>query len=242
MLLSVPAVFFSVNAYAQSRSSTRTETQTASNVSAELVKGKLSPAHSKPGDPVEMRLNSDVKSNGQLVLKKGTVVTGVVRSVKQVDQKSSAGQAQSMMDIEWFAPATQGASQVMFAVQSLSSINSFSQPTSDDVTEARFLSAGPVASTTSASANGQSNVALMKMPSIVAADRQTSSMIQHNLDLSGDQQIFRTGRGEVVSATGSRQSVDLFSRMANDTVVTSKNKDFEITSGATMQLAVGVKR
>ena len=48
--------------------------------------------------------------------------------------------------------------------------------------------------------------------------------------------------GELVSAAGSKQSVELFSHLSNDTMITSPSKDFEISSGAQMQLLVGVSK
>ena len=41
---------------------------------------------------------------------------------------------------------------------------------------------------------------------------------------------------------GLKQSVDLFSHLSNDTVITSPYENFEISSGAQMQLLVGVKK
>jgi hypothetical protein len=90
--------------------------------------------------------------------------------------------------------------------------------------------------------NGQSNAALMSMPSVVAADQQTTANLENSFGFSGQQQLFKTGRGDLVSATGSRQSVDVFSRMSNDSVLTSRNKNFEVSSGAQMQLLVGVEK
>jgi hypothetical protein len=46
----------------------------------------------------------------------------------------------------------------------------------------------------------------------------------------------------VRSAGGSKHSVDLFSHLSNDTLITSPRENFEIFSGAQMQLLVGVKK
>jgi hypothetical protein len=46
----------------------------------------------------------------------------------------------------------------------------------------------------------------------------------------------------LVAAGGTRESLDLFSHLNNDTVITSPSKNFEISSGARMQLLVGVKK
>src|SRR5262245_49048870 len=74
------------------------DAQSESRVSAEMVKGKLNPATSKPGDEIAVRLNEDVKSNGQVLLKKGSTIKGVVRKVNRSENKGAAkasGTAQS---------------------------------------------------------------------------------------------------------------------------------------------------
>jgi hypothetical protein len=86
----------------------------------------------------------------------------------------------------------------------------------------------------------QSNTALLNMPSVVAADAQTATAIDSGLGASSSGQLFKVGRGQLVSAGGSQQSLDIFSHLNNDTVITAAAKDFEITAGAQMQLLVGV--
>jgi hypothetical protein len=98
------------------------------------------------------------------------------------------------------------------------------------------------AATSATRASGQSNVALLSMPSVVAVDHQTSSAIESSLGTASSGQLFKVGHGELVTAGGSQQSVDLFSHLSNDTVITSSGKNFEISSGAQMQLLVGVNR
>jgi hypothetical protein len=268
------------------RQKARSEVQTATTARAELVKGKLSPAQSKPGDSISVRLTEDVKSNGEVVLKKGTVVTGVVRGVKQVDSKNSAsGHAHSMLEVEWLAPALQGnaASRVMIALQGVTQISPLYQDdasatsstgrssgssaiasrpagatgtgllggvsgvatsaVSAATTSVSALPVGdvpPAAATTSV--NGQTNTALMSMPSIVALDSKTTSVFQSDFGFAGDPQIYKTGRGEMITGTGAHQSVDLFSRMTNDTVITSQNRNFEIGTGAQIRLLVGIEK
>ena len=73
------------------------QSNSASSVAAELTKGKLSPSDSKPGDMVVVKLRNDLKSNGELVLKKGTAITGVVRTVKSAEGLSAMG-------VEWLVP------------------------------------------------------------------------------------------------------------------------------------------
>ena len=106
------------------QAASRAAAQTQSSVSAELVKGRLNPAKSKPGDEVAVRLNEDLKSNGEVVLKKGSTVRGVVKKVQRIDSKASArgsGSAQSMMELQWFAPRLSGAAsqQLNVALQSV---------------------------------------------------------------------------------------------------------------------------
>lgn len=280
------------------------QANSATHVAAEMTKGKLSPAESKPGDTVVLKLKDDVKSNGEVVLKKGTTVTGVVRNVKQADAKGSSkgeakGQAQSMMEVEWLAPAAaqgKAAQNLSIVLQSVTQINPIYQreqrsSTSDDfdfagagaastavarpvsnsggqnggllggvggvvgatgsVATGTVGAVGSVGSSVGAAtgaassatrASGQSNVALLSMPSVVAVDHQTSSAIESSLGTASSGQLFKVGHGELVSAGGSQQSVDLFSHLSNDTVITSPNKNFEISSGAQMQLLVGVNK
>jgi hypothetical protein len=227
----------------------------ATNVSAELTKGKLNPSQSKPGDEVTLRLKEDLRSNGEVVLKKGTTITGVVRSVNR-------GDARSLVAIEWLAPSGSGPAkhELMLAVQSVTQVNPLYA--SRQESESDWNAATPPASVgnaggglpggTLSSATGtvasatkvssRSNVALLSMPSVVAADAQTSASVQSNLGVSSEQQLFHTGKGEVVTAGGSKQSIEIFSHLTNDTVLTSKSKNFEISSGAQMQLLVGVRK
>ncbi len=274
------------------------QTYSASHVSAEMTKGKLNPSESKPGDTVALRLKDDVKSNGEVVLKKGTTITGIVRNVKRSEAK---GEGQSMMAIEWLAPAAQGNTgrDLSFTLQSIMQVNSLYQheqnEAADDfglagnsatpgaiarparpasggggggllssvggsvagatagvatigsgaiggVTGSVASTAGSVTSVSSTQAGSQSNAALLNMPSVVAVDHQTSAAIENQLGAASSNPLFKVGHGEMVSAGGSKQSVDIFSHLNNDTVITSPNKNFEITSGAQMQMLVGVRK
>jgi hypothetical protein len=277
-----------LNAVAQVKGSAKSNS--AANVAAEVTKGKLNPAESKPGDTIAVRLKDDVKSDGEVVLKKGTTITGVVRNVKHAEAKSSAkgdakGQAQSMMEIEWLVPSAQGkaAQNLSFTLQSVSQVNPIyrhEQQAAEDIafagagsasTAARPVpagaanaggllggtvgattgvvgaTAGTVGATTgvvagTVGAGSQSSAALLSAPTVVAADQQTSSMIASNLGSSSSGQLFKVGQGQLVTAGGSQQSVDIFSRLNNDTVITSASRNFEISSGAQMQMLVGVNR
>jgi hypothetical protein len=102
----------------------RADAHSESRVSAEMVKGKLNPASSKPGDEIAVRLNEDVKSNGEVLLKKGSTIKGVVRKVQRAERKGGAkgdAAAQSMMQLEWMAPGLSGAAsqQLNVALQSV---------------------------------------------------------------------------------------------------------------------------
>jgi len=220
----------------------------ATSVSAVLTSGKLNSSESKPGDRVMLKLKDDVKSNGEVVLKKGTPITGVVRNVNRVDGKTDAmGHAQSMIEVEWFAPESQGrtAQQLSVALQSVVQVSPAyaSRPESDGEWElATSTSASTSSQARSGGRLGVTNVALLSMPSVVAADAQTASALQTDLGISGDHKLFQTGHGQIVSAGGSKQSLDIFSHMNNDTLLTSRSKNFEITSGAQVQLLVGMIR
>jgi hypothetical protein len=237
-----------------------------------------------------VRLKEDVKSNGQVVLKKGSTITGVVRNVKNAEANNGAkgevkAQAQSMMNIEWLAPAAEGkaAQNLSFALQSVAQVNPIyrheQESAADDFALASRSAAstavarpiganaggllGGVVGTTTTVTGGavgavdgigslgssvnsatrtssESNAALLNMPSVVAADQQTSSMIESNLGSSSSGQLFKLGHGQLVTAGGSQQSVDIFSHLNNDTVITSASRNFEISSGAQMQMLVGV--
>jgi len=262
-----------IAAFAMPGTAQRIRGSSATNASAEITKGKLSPADSKPGDQVTMRLKDDLKSNGEVVLKKGTTITGVVRNVQRIDAKSAAPDAvQSMMEIVWLAPAGT-TNQLMVAVQSVTHVNKsyaarqdsdadWAVPSGSASTGGSAQSGGLVGGTLSATSNViggiggvgkgalesttrvsmEPNKALMSMPSIVRVDAQTAASLQNSFGLSGDSQLYHTGKGELVTAGGSRQSLEIFSYLNNDTVLTSKSKNFEITSGAQMQLIIGVRK
>src|SRR5207249_784297 len=100
-------------------------TNSASHVAVGMTKGKLNPAESHPGDTVTIVLKGDVRSNGELIFRKGTPITGVVRNVKRADTKGKwTSQAESMMQIEWLVPATQarGVHSVSFALESVAQL------------------------------------------------------------------------------------------------------------------------
>src|SRR5438874_2692185 len=79
----------------------------ATSVAAELIKGKLSPADSKPGDQITVRLKEDLKSNGDIVLKKGTIITGIVRHASRPEGKAGATEPEFVVEVEWLAPTAE---------------------------------------------------------------------------------------------------------------------------------------
>ncbi len=214
---------------------------TATAVGAEMTQGLLSPSESKAGDQVVLRLKDDVKSNGQVVLQKGTTINGVVRKVSWLDGKTEAsGAALSMLEIEWFTPAfVAGSHELLIAVQSVLQA-SRGTPTGIAGDRPVLESAGS-ALTARTKADLQLNKALMRMPTVVPADAKTAKSLESNFGVSGDQ-LFVTGNGEVVTAGGSKESLEIFSHMNNDTVMTSESRTFEVSSGAQLQLLIGVKK
>jgi hypothetical protein len=218
-----------------------TPSNSAARVAAELTKGKINPVESRPGDAVALTLKNDLRSNGEVVLKKGTVITGVVRSVKRPDVKGAARiesnpQAQSMVAVEWFAPDSEKKGQnLSIALETVKQVHTGIEPEADRDSNWADL-------TRQNSSIVATNPAMMRMPSVVAVDHQTSSAIEGDLDTSDSGPLFKVGHGELVANGASQQSVDIFSHLRNDTVITSPSRTFEISSGAQMQLLVGMNR
>jgi hypothetical protein len=147
------------------------------------------------------------------------------------------------MEIEWMEPISQSQAprRLMLAVQSVTqtSRSAVGSPApAENLEDARVGTVG----LTSVVKATSSNAALLRMPSVVAADSQTTSSLQSRLGMSGDSQLFQTGHGLVIGSGGSRHSLDLFTHMNNDTVLTSPSRNFEISSGAQIQLLIGVRK
>jgi hypothetical protein len=206
-----------------------------------MTQGRLNPEDSKPGDMLVLKLQDDVKSNGALILKKGTTITGIVRNVK----RGEAGNTSAMLEIEWLAPVTQRnvAQSLSIALQSVAHVNTTykDEPQADNAS-ASFVAAAGSGTIGNVAASVAENLAMKSMPSVVTVDQQTSATIENSLGMSSSDPLFKVGQGQVQTAGGSPQTVDLFSHLNNDTVITSASKDFEISTGAQMQLLVGVKR
>jgi hypothetical protein len=252
-------VFAGVVLNAQVRSAT--QTNSATRVAAEMTKGRLNPTESKPGDIVSVRLKNDLKSNGYVVLKKGTTITGVVRNVKCADAQTlsidAKAQMRSLIEIEWLTPASEGRAIPKISI-ALQSVTQAASSVHDETIEQGSHVDSNIAPGIPASSAGRSlrnsggnvlpaevvsataNPALVSMPFVVAVDHQTSTAIEGGLESSASGQLFKVGQGELMTASGSQQSVDLFSHLDNDTVIAASGKSFEISSGAQMQFLVGV--
>jgi hypothetical protein len=254
----------------------KSESQAESRTSAELVKGKLNPATSKPGDEIAVRLNQDVKANGEVVLKKGSMIKGVVKKVQRIENKAAAKgttAAQSMMELEWITPTLSSAAthelnlalqsvaytHPLYAQQQLEAQDSLGFNTSRPSSPARssgglvggvggaassvaVVGAGVAGSTGSAVSTGilTQTASATAAPAALPVSAQTASSLQSNFGVSGNQ-LFHVGGGHAVSSGGTAASMDLFTHMSNDTVITSPSRDFEISSGAQMQLLIQAK-
>jgi hypothetical protein len=266
-------------ATAESRSA-GAQAAASSRVRAELVKGKLSPESSKPGDQITARIKEDVKSNGQVVLKKGSEITGVVRSVKRADAKAQAKgdqAAQSMMQVEWLTPpsAVLGTSQQLnVALQSVAytdPLYTAQQVQAAGAGETDFAvsrpaparsggggllggglagatgptlgtlgdigAGGAISPRATAGAASQTDVSLLAATTIAPVSVQTGTSLESSFGVSSNQ-LLVMGHGRATSSQGSTASIDLFSHMSNDTVITSPSRSFEIGTGAMLQFMV----
>jgi len=183
-----------------------------------------------------VRLQDNIRSNGELILKKGSTLTGIVRNVTR-----SEDQSRSIVQIEWLVPAFEdkGAPELSIALKSVTQVNAIGPA---QVERSIPASTERLAANSWAPASTRSNTALLKMPSVVAVDQQSIADIEKSLGVESSSQLFKVGQGTLTASGGSKQTVDLFSHLSNDTVITSQSKDFEISSGAQMQLLVGVNR
>jgi|SRR5579884_593300 len=222
----------------------RSSGSSATIVSAEVVKGRLNPADSKPGDQLVVRLKSDLKSNGDVVLKKGAIITGIVRSVHRVDPKIDApAREQSLIDIEWIIPSSPDtkSEDLMIALESITQVSFLARQEPDSDWE--IQPASPAASRGNGLFTQQPhNAALLSMPSVVAADAQTIADLHNDLGLPEGQQLFETGHGQIVTPGGYKDAIDIFSHLNNDTLLTSHSRNFEISSGAQLQLLFGIQK
>jgi hypothetical protein len=238
-------ILLGLTAHAQAKRNAHPDApaNSASHVLAEMTRGTLKPSETRPGDEVALRLKDDIKANGDVVVKKGTTITGVVRNVKSVDAK---GLPPSMMEIEWFAPPLLGKAprQLSIAVQSVSQVNRFNQQSQSEHAEPLALTRAVAMRNVTAAprTTTMSNTALLNMPSVIAVDTKTASNLEASLGTSSSGQLFKVGHSEWITPGGSKQSVELFSHLSNDTMIASPGKDFEISSGAQMQLLVGVSK
>lgn len=75
----------------------------------------------------------------------------------------------------------------------------------------------------------------------VKAQSNQSSAQGHSQDASKVSAEIMAGHGHAVSAGATSSSMDLFTHISNDAVITSASRDFEIASGAQMQFMVSAK-
>jgi hypothetical protein len=237
-VIAAPVLFMSLGAASNAQVLRGGQANSATHVEAEMTKGKLNPAESKAGDTVVLKLSDDLRSNGKVVLRQGTMITGVVRSVGRGEPKTHP---QSMIEINWLIPPVEAkaAQSITIAVQSVIQLNAADRnegedplPDNSETPAAHFAGIAAV----------PADPALLSMPSVVAVDYQTSSAIETSLDSSAPGPLFKVGHGELIASGGIRESVDLFSHLSNDTVITSPSKNFEISSDARMQLLVGIRK
>jgi hypothetical protein len=238
-IFAAPVLLLSMHVASTAQASSNAPASSATRVAAEMTQGRLSPAESKAGDTVAVRLSTDLKANGQVILKKGTLITGVVRSVSHSEPKT---RTPSMIEVDWIVPPAdaRAVQSVSIALQSVVQMSAPDHST-DSSTDSSGISAALPARVPGEGA-ASTNPALLSMPSVVAVDHQTTSAIETSLDSSAAGPLFKVGHGELAAAGGLRESVDLFSHLNNDTVITSPSRNFEISSGAQMQLLVGVRK
>src|SRR5207244_6490035 len=123
---------------------TPAQANSASHVAAEMIKGSFSTTASKPGDTVAIRLTEDVRSNGEIVFRKGTAISGIIRSVNRAEDKGDwKSEAQSMIDVEWLVPAPQGRGVrgVSFTIQSVIQHNRVSEHEQNNSSDLSFVRA-----------------------------------------------------------------------------------------------------
>jgi hypothetical protein len=128
------------------------------------------------------------------------------------------------------------------ALQAVTEVSRLTEePSSKNVEQFRFKPTDGARNTPGPRGTARANAALVNMPSVVAVDAKTASSLESSFGTSATQ-LFKVGHSEWITAGGSKQSVELFSHLSNDTLITSASKDFEITSGAQMQFLVGVSK
>jgi hypothetical protein len=263
--LSLYISIFLTTAVAQT---SQAQAQASNHVSAELTRGKLNPATSKAGDELTVRLKEDLKSDGQVVLKKGSEIAGVVRSVKRIEGKTQ-GKAdtalQSMMQIEWITTASL---QLNLALQSIAYTSPLYARYENDVAPGagtdtavsrpapgRAGGGGLVGGLTGAvspalgvgaigaGATGGATASLGKQTTLATSVAIAPASAQTAASLENNfgvssKQLFIVGRGQTTSTGGPKASLDILSHMSNDTVIASSSRDFEIGTGAEMQFIV----
>jgi hypothetical protein len=200
-----------------------------------------------------------VKANGEVVLKKGSTITGLVKTVRRIENKAAtrgSASAQSMLELEWIPPANVSTQQLNLALQSVvythplyvqqqfESESDFGLNTPRPSAPARSsgglvggvggavstvsgVGAGVTGATHSTVSTGvltQTSAAATAAPAF-PVNAQTASSLQSSFGVSGNS-LFQVGGGTVVSSVGTAASLDLFTHMSNDAVITSPSRDF----------------
>jgi hypothetical protein len=244
--VTVLAVMFSIgfSVFAQNRSRRQPPNlNTAAYVAAEVTNGRLNPGESKRGDALTVSLREDLRSNGQMVLKKGATVMGMVRNVVAVENRSKEPRVpRSMVDIEWLVPAA-GATSPQLVVTLGYVFQAAESSDGRSMTLPVAVSSFAAGTDTVSRANGRSNTALMRMPSVEPLEAEAARQLLNVFGIAvRDTPLFRVGRGALVSPDGVRHSLELLSFMSNETLLISESTDFEIAGSAQMQLLVGMSR
>ena len=261
-----------VGAQSNQSSSSGAAAKSQGHVSAEIVKGKLNPSTSKPGDQVTARVKEDFKSNGQVILKKGSTLTGVVKNVKRIDDKSDArskSSAHSVIEMEWLGPAEH----LNLALESLAytpplgahedaNASNEANPVVQPATTSRSSGngggllggggglvggvAGGAAATVGVVSNASGQIAaptVGRAGGIANSPVSTVTATSMQNDFGvSGNNLFLLGHGQVVSGGGTASAIDVYSHMSGDSILASSSKDYEISSGAQMQFQVATGR
>ena len=148
------------------------------------------------------------------------------------------------MEIEWFAPPLQGkvARQLSIALQAVTEVSRLTEePSSKNVEQFRFKPTDGARNIPEPRGTARANAALVNMPSVIAVDQKTASSLESSFGTSRNTVVQgrpqRMDHGRRIETV--RGTIFTFEQRHVDHVV---SKDFEISSGAQMQLLVGVSK
>jgi hypothetical protein len=195
-----------------------------------------------------------------------TGVVKKVQRAENTKKARGNASAQSMIELAWSAPELSGAASqhLNLALQSVIYTNPLYARQQQEAGESGFPAAAPrppaparatggllsgvgeiaggAASTIGAGVAGTGAVAhtqsvLATPPTVLPANPETTASLQSAFGLSSSS-LFHTGSGQAISSGGTAASMDIFSQLSNDAVITSPSRDFEISAGAQMLLLV----